>query len=67
MNVALVSQANTRQIGKRTKSLVEVNQKLTPLKLFHASFHLCLSSREEKIQKEIVMTSQEKGLSSYTR
>ena len=34
MNVALVSQANTRQIGKRTKSLVEVNQKLTPLKLF---------------------------------
>ena len=28
MNVALVSQANTRQTGKRTKSLVEVNQKM---------------------------------------
>ena len=33
-SVSFSSKINTRQIGKRTKSLVEVNQKLTPLKLF---------------------------------
>ena len=66
MNVVLVSQANTRQIGKRTKSLVEVNQKLTPLKLFSCILSFMPFIKGGKIQNEIVMTSQEKGLSTST-